>query len=99
MKKVLRKRKFKRSALLIMVFVAVVALIGGSTIATSVKIKREKQILAGVRTECEELESENKELKAIINSDNKDAFIKKVARANGFVMPNERVYVNIAADK
>ncbi len=99
MKKVLRKRKFKRSVLLIFAFVAVVSLIGGSTVATSVKIKKEKQILAGVQSECDALEAENKKLKAIINSENKDAFIKKIARENGYVRPNERVYVDIATDK
>ncbi|MBQ6707894.1 MAG: septum formation initiator family protein [Clostridia bacterium] len=56
-------------------------------------------MVESIAQQCDALEAENAELEAMLESGDKDAYIERVARENGYVKPNERVYVDISADE
>ncbi len=97
------KRKFKRSykTSAIIVVACLVAFSCFSLIYVNKisKINEQQQKLESLKQQCVELEAENAELQEVIDSGDEDAYIERVARANGYVKPNERVYVDISADE
>lgn len=81
--------------LLIGLFVA----FGLSVVNQSGDISRLEQQKAEVSAAYEQQTKENKELQAVLDSDNKDDYIEKKAREKGYVKSDEVVFYDISASE
>ena len=93
------KWNYKKSLVLIAASFILIPCFVFSLIKISTDIKKEQQMVESIAQQCDALEAENAELEAMLESGDKDAYIERVARENGYVKPNERVYVDISADE
>lgn len=87
------KKKVKRFSVILLV--ALFALVGYfcvRLISVNVDIKNQEAANAALQKTLTSQENKNAELEAILNKSDKDAYIERIARENGYAGANERVY-------
>ena len=92
----------KKTIIKIVLCILAIALVGycayciASNAADISRLKAESQEL---NTKYEQQLDENKKVKSILNSDNKDEYIEQKAREKGYVKDGEVVYYDISSSK
>ena len=97
-KKRTRKKTKEQSFFMTLVFTAAVALAIYFAVSffSGYKENKEKaEELAGLKTQLEELEQQNKDIEKTIKENDEAAIAEKYARENGYVKTDERVYIDI----
>ena len=93
-------RRKKRVGLATKIFVAIFAVYAAFTLVSlqiQISAKREEQ--AALQAQIEEQSLRNAEIEALLNSEDNDEYIARIARDKlGYVSPGERVFVNIAGN-
>ncbi|MGN1421221.1 MAG: septum formation initiator family protein [Eubacterium sp.] len=72
---------------------------GISTVNQRADISRLEQQKAEISAKYDEQTKENKELQAVLDSENKDDYIEKKAREKGYVKADEVVFYDISASE
>ncbi|MDD6620403.1 MAG: septum formation initiator family protein [Eubacteriales bacterium] len=72
---------------------------GISTVNQRADISRLEQQKAEISAKYDEQTKENKELQAVLDSENKDDYIEKKAREKGYVKSDEVVFYDISASE
>ena len=94
--KVKKQRSF--SFILLVIVVAVVVYFAVSLVSSAKEIQSKQAEVDALQAECAEQLAENEELEEVINSGDKDEYIRHVAREKyGYIMPGDRVYQDIAS--
>jgi len=93
------KRSFKTSAIIVVACLLAFSCFSLIYVNKISQINKQQQKLESIEQQCVELEAKNAELQEVLDSGDEDAYIERVARENGYVKPNERVYVDISADE
>lgn len=94
--KVKKQRNF--SFILLVIVVAVVVYFAVSLVSSAKEIQSKQAEVDALQAECAEQLAENEELEEVINSGDKDEYIRQVAREKyGYIMPGDRVYQDIAS--
>lgn len=75
----------------ILVFVAVMSIWIGILVGKNIKLSKE---LAEKQAALDSIIEENTELEALVDEENETALMEEYARKQGYVYPNERVYIN-----
>ena len=92
-------RRKKRVGLATKIFVAIFAVYAAFTLVSlqiQISAKREEQ--AALRAQIEEQTLRNAEIEAILNNEDNDEYIARIARDElGYVSPGERVFVDISS--
>ncbi len=92
-------RRKKRVGLATKIFVAIFAVYAAFTLVSlqiQISAKREEQ--AALRAQIEEQTLRNAEIEAILNNEDNDEYIARIARDKlGYVSPGERVFVDISS--
>ena len=92
-------RRKKRVGLATKIFVAIFAVYAAFTLVSlqiQISAKREEQ--AALRAQIEEQALRNAEIEAILNNEDNDEYIARIARDKlGYVSPGERVFVDISS--
>lgn len=68
----------------------------GKAIAQGINIKRLSNQLDAYQQQLDAQIEENEQLEAVLESDNKDAYIEQKAREKGYVKSNEIVFYDIS---
>ena len=96
------KIKSKKNMIFGFVIVVVVAIVGYCSfclISNAADISRLKTESQELNTKYEQQLDENKKVKSILNSDDKDEYIEQKAREKGYVKDGEIVYYDISSSK
>lgn len=94
--KVKKQRSF--SFILLVVIVAFVVYFAVSLVSSAKEIQSKQAEIDELQSQCDERLAENEELQEVIDSGDKDEYIKQVAREKyGYIMPGDRVYQDIAS--
>ena len=92
-------RRKKRVGLATKIFVAIFAVYAAFTLVSlqiQISAKREEQ--AALQAQIEEQSLRNAEIEALLNSEDNDEYITRIARDKlGYVSPGERVFVDISS--
>ncbi|HIU44448.1 MAG TPA: septum formation initiator family protein [Candidatus Ventrousia excrementavium] len=92
-------RRKKRVGLATKIFVAIFAVYAAFTLVSlqiQISAKREEQ--AALQAQIEEQSLRNAEIEALLNSEDNDEYIARIARDKlGYVSPGERVFVDISS--
>ena len=92
-------RRKKRVGLATKIFVAIFAVYAAFTLVSlqiQISAKREEQ--AALRAQIKEQTLRNAEIEAILNNEDNDEYIARIARDKlGYVSPGERVFVDISS--
>ena len=92
-------RRKKLVGLATKIFVAIFAVYAAFTLVSlqiQISAKREEQ--AALRAQIEEQTLRNAEIEAILNNEDNDEYIARIARDKlGYVSPGERVFVDISS--
>ena len=92
-------RRKKRVGLATKIFVAIFAVYAAFTLVSlqiQISAKREEQ--AALQAQIEEQSLRNGEIEALLNSEDNDEYIARIARDKlGYVSPGERVFVDISS--
>ena len=92
-------RRKKRVGLATKIFVAIFAVYAAFTLVSlqiQISAKREEQ--AALQAQIEEQSLRNAEIEALLNSEDNDEYIARIARDKlGYVAPGERVFVDISS--
>ena len=90
------KKQLKPVSIIALVVCSCVVLLFGVSIAKEViEFKQKKTELTNAESAYESQLSENEALDKEVKEGDKDAIMEKYAREKGYVMPDERVYVDI----
>lgn len=84
---------------LAVLFAAFVIYCSGTLIKNSADINRLNAKAAEYDAQYEQQVKENDEIKAILNSDNKDKYIEQKAREKGYVKDGETVFYDASSEK
>lgn len=79
--------------------VALFVFFGTSVVNQSADISRLQNQKAEISAKYEAQEKENKELQAVLDSENKDDYIEQKAREKGYVKSDEIVFYDISSSK
>ena len=91
-----KKSKQKRSFILTLALVLVVGYFIITIIDLQLEIRERKEVYAQLDSEYEQIISDNNRLQAIVDNEDKSAYMEQIAREKlGFVMPNEKVFYDI----
>lgn len=90
------KGKKKRNIVLIVAFALFTSYIGYHFVTLQLQISEQKAELAQLQQQCEETEISNEELNDILENGGERDYMEKIARDNGYVEPDERVFVDIS---
>lgn len=96
------KIKSKKSVIVGFVIAIIVALAvycGTCLISNTADIARLKNESQELNTKYQQQLDENKKVKSILESDNKDEYIEQKAREKGYVKDGEVVYYDISSSK
>ncbi len=94
--KVKKQRSF--SFILLVIAVAVVIYFAVSLVSSAQEIQSKQAEVTQLQSQRDEQLAENEELQAVIDSGDKDEYIRQIARDKyGYIMPGDRVYQDIAA--
>ncbi|WP_297128038.1 septum formation initiator family protein [uncultured Eubacterium sp.] len=96
------KVKNKKNVIIGFVIAVIVALVGYCSfclISNAADISRLKIESQELNAKYEQQLDENKKVKSILNSDNKDEYIEQKAREKGYVKDGEVVYYDISSSK
>ncbi len=90
--------KFRGSYILAVALVMVVCYFVVSFFNLKADVSEKAKAVAEISYKCRVQEDENKELEAMLNNNNIEEYVEKRARDEdlGYVMPNERVYYDVA---
>ena len=96
MAKPVRKRKF--SYILTLASVVLVSFLIVSFANLRSEVKEQQAVLDDLVKQCELQESENAELEQMLEKGSEKEYIERIARDElGYVMPGERVYIDISS--
>lgn len=91
-----KKKKQKKSFILTLALVLVVGYFIITIIDLQLEIRDRKEVYEQLDNKYEQIVSDNNRLQAIVDNDDKGAYMEQVAREKlGFVMPNEKVFYDI----
>lgn len=91
-----KKKKQKKSFILTLALVLVVGYFIITIIDLQLEIRDRKEVYEQLDNEYEQIVADNNRLQAIVDNDDKSAYMEQVAREKlGFVMPNEKVFYDI----
>lgn len=91
-----KKKKKSRSFILTLALILVVGYFIITIIDLQLEIRDRKEVYEQLDNEYEQIVTDNNRLQAIVDSDDKGAYMEQVAREKlGFVMPNEKVFYDI----
>lgn len=96
------KQNGKKNIIKIVVIAVVVALVGYCAfclVSNAADISRLRAQKEDLNTKYEQQIDDNKKVKSILNSDNKDDYIEQKAREKGYVKDGEVVYYDISSSK
>ncbi|WP_455493354.1 FtsB family cell division protein [Eubacterium sp.] len=96
------KIKSKKSVIVGFVIAIIVALVAyciACLISNTADIARLKNESQELNTKYQQQLDENKKVKSILESDNKDEYIEQKAREKGYVKDGEVVYYDISSSK
>lgn len=96
------KIKSKKNVVIGFVVAIIVALVGYCSfclITNAADISRLKTESQELNTKYQQQLDENKKVKSILNSDDKDGYIEQKAREKGYVKDGEVVYYDISSSK
>lgn len=100
MKKEVKKKNssFRSRLLKIAVAFASVYLVV-SFISGQIEVAAKQHQLAEITAQVEQQAEKNKELQAMMDAENEDTYIERIAREKlGYAYPNERIFVDISGD-
>lgn len=83
----------------VVLLVAVFVFFGTSIVNQSADINRLENQKAEISAKYEEQEKKNKELQAVLDSEDKDDYIEQKAREKGYVKSDEIVFYDISSSK
>lgn len=78
--------------------VGIMAYLVVALVAGQIEVSQKNQQLADVQALVQQQTEENEELQRIVDSDDENAYIEKIARELGYGYPDERVYVDISGE-
>lgn len=91
-----KNKKQSRSFILTLALILVVGYFIITIIDLQLEIRDRKEVYEQLGNEYEQIVSENNRLQAIVDNEDKSAYMEQVAREKlGFVMPNEKVFYDI----
>lgn len=91
-----KNKKQSKSFILTLALVLVVGYFIITIIDLQLEIRDRKEVLEQLDNEYEQIISDNSRLQAIVDNEDKGAYMEQVAREKlGFVMPNEKVFYDI----
>lgn len=90
--------KRKRSFIVCFLVFVLCAYFAISLVTVRQQISATNAEIAAVKEKSAEQIAENKRIQGIIDSGDKDEYVKVVARDNGYVMPGERVYYDVSVN-
>ncbi|MCI6354179.1 FtsB family cell division protein [Eubacterium coprostanoligenes] len=96
------KIKSKKNVVIGFIVAIIVALVGYCSfclITNAADISRLKTESQELNTKYQQQLDENKKVKSILNSDDKDEYIEQKAREKGYVKDGEVVYYDISSSK
>ena len=85
------------SIIMTVLFISAAVIFIISIIALKKEINESRQEVAVLQSQCDEQEAENAELQSMIDSGDQDEYMEKRAREDGYIMPGDRVYQDIAS--
>ena len=94
-KKKTNKKRRQFSIVMAVLFGAAVIYFAVSFFSGYKENKEKAEELAGLQTQLEELEQQNKDIEKTIKENDEAAIAEKYARENGYVKTDERVYIDI----
>ena len=92
-------RRKKRVGLATKIFVAIFAVYAAFTLVSlQIQISAKREERAALQAQIEEQSLRNAEIEALLNSEDNDEYIARIARDKlGYVSPGERVFVDISS--
>ena len=90
--------KKRRNVVLTVAFVIFASYIGYQYISLQMHIHEQKEALATLQQLCAEKKISNEELNHILENGQEIEYIQKIARENGYVDSDERVFVDISGN-
>lgn len=93
-----KKKKPRRFSVLLTVAIASVVVVSAAVFVNQqIDINRLSQEKETVSAKLEAQLAENNELEAIVNSENKDDYVARIAREKfGYALPGEEIYYDIS---
>lgn len=93
------KKKRKYSFLLLIGLILLVGYIAIVIVNDRMTISQRQKEKAALQAQLEQQTNENAELQAFADSENKEDYMKKKARDQGYVEPGEKVYYNVTPNE
>ena len=70
-----------------------------SFVGGQIEVSAKQHQLAEITTQVEQQTEKNKELQAMMDAENEDAYIERIAREKlGYAYPNERIFIDISGE-
>lgn len=92
------KGKKRKNIVLIVAFALFVSYFGYQFVTLQLHIKEQEAILAQTQQKNEDTEIANEELSNAVENGDEHDYLEKKAREEGYVQPDERVFVDISGN-
>ncbi len=95
-----RKKRFRLSTFLLIVFlVCIIVYFAYTLITTQISITQKSNELSEITATVQAQQIENEELAGIVQSDNEAAYMERIARDKlGYASPGERFFVDMSGE-
>lgn len=92
------KTKKKKSLLMFLAFLIFALYMGYHFVTVQLAINEQNNTLAALQEQCEDQKMANEELENILENGGEAVYKEKIARENGYVKPDERLFVDISGN-
>ena len=92
------KKKKRRSLLLFFAFLVFVLYMGYHFVTVQLELNAQNNALTALQEQCEDQKLANEELENILKNGGEAVYKEKIARENGYVKPDERLFVDISGN-
>ena len=90
--------KKRKNIVLIIAFAIFTCYIGYELISLQIHIHQQNEALATLQQLCAEKKISNEELNHILENGDVVEYVEKIARENGYVDPDEQIYIDISGN-